>query len=166
MGSSGDKSLEQRRTNSLKHTVKGKPIETKTVESPKKPLAGGNGGTQGAGNAYKSTISDELKEKILYGQRKDLNKNELIGGHSPIISNSNPKYSVEVVSINADGTKKVKFLTEFEDGNVSKIKTSTLFPDSWSDKKIVDSIYKIGDTPSIGQRVTDGATLHRAVVGG
>ncbi|MEK5446684.1 hypothetical protein [Paenibacillus sp. FSL R7-0331] len=32
-----------------KSTVKGKPVETKTVESPKKPVAGGNGGTQGAG---------------------------------------------------------------------------------------------------------------------
>lgn len=39
-----------------------------------------------------------------------------------------------------DGTRTVKYITQFEDGNLSKIKTSTLFPDNWSDKSIIDSI--------------------------
>ncbi|CAH8244590.1 EndoU domain-containing protein [Paenibacillus melissococcoides] len=120
----------------------------------------------GTGEAYRTVISDEMKEKILLGQRKDPAKNELIGGHSPEITNSHPHYAVEKVSINADGTKKVKFTTQFSDGNLSKIKTSTLFPESWSDEKIIDSIAKIGDTPKIGQRARDGATLHRGIVDG
>ncbi|MDR9855920.1 EndoU domain-containing protein [Paenibacillus sp. VCA1] len=107
-----------------------------------------------------------MKEKILLGQRKDPAKNELIGGHSPEITNSHPNYAVEDVSINADGTKKVKFTTQFPDGNLSKIKTSTLFPESWSDEKIIDSIARIGDTPKIGERIRDGATLHRGIVDG
>ncbi|MCD1259460.1 EndoU domain-containing protein [Paenibacillus athensensis] len=121
---------------------------------------------ESVGSSYKTVISDEMKEKILLGQRKDLAKNELIGGHSPEITNTHPNYAVEVVSINTDGTKKVKFTTQFPDGNLSKIKTSTIFPESWPDKKILDHIAQIGDTPMIGQRIRDGATLHRGILDG
>ncbi|MFA4132111.1 MULTISPECIES: EndoU domain-containing protein [unclassified Brevibacillus] len=70
------------------------------------------------------------------------------------------------MSLNADGTKKVKFTAQFPDGNLLQIKTSTLFPESWSDEKIIDSIAGIGDTPKIGERTRDGATLHRGSVDG
>ncbi|WP_304943998.1 EndoU domain-containing protein [Vallitalea guaymasensis] len=112
----------------------------------------------------KSIISDEMKEKILSGRRKSPNKNQLIGGHSPKINNGNPNYAVEVISKNADGTKKVKFTTQLEDGKLAKIKTSTLFPDKWSDNDILKAIEKVGNTSSIGVRTRDGATLHRAIV--
>lgn len=123
-------------------------------------------GSVGSGTTYKTVISDTMKEKILLGQRKDPAKNELVGGHSPEITNYHPNYAVEDVSINADGTKKVKFTTQFPDGNLAKIKTSTIFPETWSDGKILDSIARIGDTPKIGERTRDGATLHRGIVDG
>lgn len=119
---------------------------------------------KGAGKAYTSTISDEMKDKILYGQRKFSNKNDIIGGHSPNINNGNPDYAVQEIVANADGTKRVKYTTQFEDGNLAKIKTSTLFPDKWSDNAIIDSINIVGDTPSIGMR--DGVSLHRSTVNG
>ncbi|GMQ58134.1 hypothetical protein AN1V17_25290 [Vallitalea sediminicola] len=114
----------------------------------------------------KSIISNEMKEKILFGSRKSPNKNQLIGGHSPKISNANPDYAVEVISKNADGTKKVKLTTQFTDDKLAKIKTSTLFPDKWSDNDILKSIEKAGSTASIGVRSRDGATLHRAIING
>ncbi|MBT2762670.1 EndoU domain-containing protein [Paenibacillus sp. ISL-20] len=46
--------------------------------------------------------------------------------------------------------------TQLSDGNLSTIKTSTLFPELWSDEKINDSIARIGD----------GAILHRGIVDG
>jgi hypothetical protein len=107
-----------------------------------------------------------MRDKILEGQRKNPNKNELIGGHSPEITNNNPDYAVEDISINADGTRKVKFTTEFSDGNLAKIKTSTLFPDTWSEDKIINSIKTVGDTPSIGVRARDEATLYRDIIDG
>ncbi|AIQ53436.1 hypothetical protein R70331_19125 [Paenibacillus sp. FSL R7-0331] len=46
-----------------KNTVKGKPVETKTVESPKKPVAGGSGETQGTGNGInRDTIIDSATQ--------------------------------------------------------------------------------------------------------
>ncbi|EOD8959128.1 EndoU domain-containing protein [Providencia stuartii] len=92
--------------------------------------------------------------------------NKLIGGHSPSINNENPNYAVESVKLNPDGTRVIKFVTQFPDGNVSKIKTSTIFPENWSDKSIIDSINKVGNLPAIGQRSTTGETLHRGIVNG
>ncbi|WP_310552060.1 EndoU domain-containing protein [Paenibacillus glufosinatiresistens] len=46
------------------------------------------------------------------------------------------------------------------------MKTSTLFPDTWSDSQIVSGIKDIGDTASVGVRASDGATLHRGTVNG
>lgn len=110
----------------------------------------------------KSIISPEMENKILYGERS--NGNKLIGGHSPQINNANPNYAVEVMSENADGTKMVKFTTQFSDGNLAKIKTSTLFPEKWSNQNIIDSIKTVSDTPTIGVR--DNLTLHRGIVNG
>ena len=37
-------------------------------------------------------------------------KNEVIGGHSPQINNSNDLFAVEELSVNADGTRNIKFV--------------------------------------------------------
>lgn len=71
-----------------------------------------------------------------------------------------------MTKLNPDGTRVIKFVTQFPDGNVSKIKTSTIFPENWSDKSIIDSINKVGNLPAIGQRSTTGETLHRGIVNG
>lgn len=81
-----------------------------------------------------------MEKKILEGQRKSPTKNEVIGGHSSSINNNNSNFSVEELSINPDSTKNVKFIKDLQDGNISKIKKSTVFPDSWNDSKIIDSI--------------------------
>ncbi|WP_256716455.1 EndoU domain-containing protein, partial [Paenibacillus odorifer] len=124
------------------------------------------GKIEGTGNVRSSVISSEMEKKILDGQRKLPTKNELIGGHSPQINNVNPNYAVQEITVNADGTRKVKFTTQFPDGNLSNIKTSTLFPDSWSDSQIINGIKDTGNTASIGVRASDGATLHRGTVNG
>ena len=66
----------------------------------------------------------------------------------------------------ADGTRNIKFVKDLQDGNISKIKKSTVFPDSWSDSKIIDTIKEVGDSPSISVRGRDGATWHRKIVDG
>lgn len=113
----------------------------------------------------KTVISPEMEAKILEGQRK-APKNELIGGHSPNINNANNNFAVEVLSTNADGTKNVVFTKQFPDGNISKLKKSTLFPDSWTDEQILKSITDVGNTPAISTRLRDGATWHRATING
>lgn len=80
-------------------------------------------------------LSPEEEKKILYGERV-LPSNELIGGHSPKIKND-PNYNCEILKNNPDGTTNVKFVTEYQDGNLSKIKKSTLAPDSCGDKKLL-----------------------------
>ncbi|MEX6320502.1 VENN motif pre-toxin domain-containing protein [Providencia huaxiensis] len=112
-----------------------------------------------------TVISPEIEAKILVGQRVG-NSNKLIGGHSPSVSNENPNYAVETIKLNPDGTRVVKFTTQFPDGNLSKIKTSTLFPEHWSDRSIIDSVNKIGNSTAIGQRSSTGETLHRGVING
>lgn len=54
-----------------------------------------------------------MKEKILQGQRK-VPKNELIGGHSSTINNSNTDFAVEILSNNADGKKMFFLLNNFQ----------------------------------------------------
>ena len=110
-------------------------------------------------------MTPEIESKILAGQRID-GSNKIIGGHSPTINDATPKYAVETIKVNPDGTRTVKYITQFEDGNLSKIKTSTLFPDNWSDKSIIDSINQIGNTKPIGVRPSTGETLHRGTING
>ena len=114
----------------------------------------------------KTNISSEMQQKILEGQRKSLNKNEVIGGHSPTINNKNIDFAVEVLSKNPDGTKNIQFTKDLLDGNISKLKKSTIFPDSWTESKIIDSIKEVGDSPVISVRSRDGATWHRQIIGG
>ena len=123
------------------------------------------GATSPVVNLPITTVSPEVEAKILSGQRVG-SSNKLIGGHSPLINNGNKNYAVESINLNPDGTRVVKFITQFPDGNLSKIKTSTIFPDSWSDKNIINSVNKIGNSPAIGQREATGETLHRGVING
>lgn len=120
----------------------------------------------GIGGGSKTVITPELEEKILLGQRKNSAKNELIGGHSPDINNYNSNYAVEVLQTNPDGTLKVKFVKQYGDGNLSNIKTSTLFPESWSNEKIINSIKTVGNSSPIGIRSSDGAMLYRGIIDG
>lgn len=113
-----------------------------------------------------SIITPEMEEKILWGQRKNPTKNEIIGGHSSSINNNHPNFATETIKINPDGTKDIKLVTQFPDGNLSKIKNSTIFPDRWSNTKILDSIKDVGNSPTISVRGRDGATWHRAIVDG
>lgn len=105
-----------------------------------------------------------MEKKILEGQRKSPTKNEVIGGHSSDINNNNSNFAVEEISINPDGTKNISFTKDLQDGNISKLKKSTVFPDSWNDSKIIDSIREVGDSPTILVRQRDGATWHRQIV--
>lgn len=57
-----------------------------------------------------------------------------------------------------------KFVTQYADGNLSIIKTSTIFPDSWSDDKIIASIEVVGNSTPIGVRTLDGAMLYRETI--
>ena len=118
------------------------------------------------GGSKTTKISPEMEKKILEGQRKSPTKNEVIGGHSSQIDNGNDLFAVEVLSENADGTKNIKFIKDFQDGNISKIKKSTIFPDLWSESKIIASIKEVGDSPIISVRARDGATWHRAIIDG
>ncbi|TYV64542.1 transposase [Listeria monocytogenes] len=113
----------------------------------------------------KSILTSEMEAKILEGQRKGTT-NGINGGHSSNINNANPNFATETVKVNQDGTKVIKFTKQFPDGNISKIKTSTIFPEDWSDKDIIDSILKVSNSNAIGQRNIDGLTLHRGKING
>jgi hypothetical protein len=113
-----------------------------------------------------------MREKILYGERvPNPNSpgglsNKLIGAHSPRIKNR-PDFDVQVISNNADGTTTVKLVKEFPDGSISKIKKSTLAPDSWSDDKIIDVTNQVASSPPVAiSSRGDGSTLHRQIVHG
>lgn len=81
-------------------------------------------------------------------------------------NNTNPNYAVEVLQVNPDGTQKVKFVTQYADGNLSNIKTSTLFPEGWSNDEIINGIKAVGDSSPIGVRASDGAMLYRDIIDG
>ena len=112
----------------------------------------------GVGN---SIITQETRSKILEAQLNS--KNKLIGGHSSNINNKNPNFVVEILESNSDGTKLIRFIKQLPDGSLSKPKISTVFPDNWSDSKIMISIKSVGESFPIGIR-SDGSTLHRAII--
>ena len=111
-------------------------------------------------------LSPDMKKKILYGQLKQPNKTEIIGGHSPQISNNNSLFAVEDLSNNEDGTKEVKFVKDLLNGKISKIKKSTLFPSDWSDDKIIKSVMTVAHSSEKGLRTRDNATWHRENIDG
>ncbi len=147
----------------IKSAAESKILDSVLGNAPKSGILDTGGSEVGEGTG-KTSISPEMEQKILYGRRQDPAKNGIAGGHSSEINNNNPNYAVEVISANKDGTKLVKYTTQFPDGNLAKIKTSTLFPDSWTNKEIIESIKSVGDTPAIGVR--DNLTLHRGIING
>ncbi|WP_201511865.1 EndoU domain-containing protein [Psychrobacter alimentarius] len=120
--------------------------------------------------SFRTIVSPELESKILYGQRTKNSKgnttNRLVGAHSGKISNDHDSFAVETISINADGTRNAKLITQFEDGNVSKIKTSTLFPEKWTDNEIISAVKKTGDSTALATRASDGTSLFQSTVNG
>ncbi|WCM60001.1 EndoU domain-containing protein [Paenibacillus polymyxa] len=123
---------------------------------------------EGQGKASESYLSPEMEQKILGGERIP-GKNGIRGGHSPnVVNDSNSNYAVEVLRENPDRSKFVQFYHQFPDGTLAKLKKSTVFPDSWSDEKIIGSTKKISDTPAVGSRTSDGVTttLHSGTVDG
>ena len=127
---------------------------------------GGGEQTQGA-----TRITPETAQKILYGARVPNPhapgglSQALIGAHSPRIKN-HPDFVSEVLSHNADGTTTVRLVKRFPDGQFSKLKKSTLAPDSWSNEQIIATTQQVGATPAIATRARDGATLHRQRIDG
>ena len=107
-----------------------------------------------------------MAQKILYGQQKAPNSNKVIGGHSPKIDNSNPNYATQTVITNSDGTASVDFVKQLDNGEISNIKNSTLFPQTWSDQDIIDSIKSVGEDVPLAIRTSDGATFHRKSING
>ncbi|ACZ07295.1 Uncharacterised protein [Sebaldella termitidis] len=114
---------------------------------------------------YKTFISEKTENKILRGELNS--KKIVIGGHSPEINDMSTKYWIkETIKINPDGTRVVRYKKIFPDGTSSKLKKSIIFPETWSDTDIINSIKQIGDTEAIGVRVRDQTTIHRGTVNG
>ncbi|ASE18962.1 hypothetical protein D3X12_12565 [Pseudomonas protegens] len=88
-----------------------------------------------------------------------------MGAHSGEINNLNLDYAVEVLLANVDGTRNTKLVTQFADGNVSKIKTSTLFPSSWTDTQTMSAVWATGNSPALAPR-SDGVSLRQTTVNG
>src|SRR5690606_37171669 len=127
-------------------------------------------GLSSSSGCGKTKISPEMEEKILRGERvineNGTPTNRIRGGHSSTINDTNPDFAVEVLQTNPDGTQVVKFVTQFPDGNLSKIKKSTLFPASWSDQDIISATKQVGDTSAVSSSVRDGVTTttHHGVI--
>ena len=134
----------------------------------KKPKARPDFYVDSQGNTVPSqtNISDEMAQKILYGKQKSSNSNKVIGGHSPNINNSNSNYATQTIRTHSDGTQSVDFVKQLDNGKVSQIKNSTLFPQNWSDKNIIDSIKNVGESVPLGVRASDGASFHRGKING
>ena len=122
--------------------------------------------SQGNTVPSQTNISDEMAQKILYGKQKSSNSNKVIGGHSPNINNSNSNYATQTIRTYSDGTQSVDFVKQLDNGKVSQIKNSTLFPQNWSDKNIIDSIKNVGESVPLGVRASDGASFHRGKING
>lgn len=111
-----------------------------------------------------------MESKILHGQRtvnqQGNQSNKIIGAHGGQISNNHPLYAVETIETYADGSRKAKLITQFPDGNTSRIKTSTLFPEGWSDSKTISAVQDTGNSRPVATRAPDGASLHQSTVDG
>jgi Bacterial EndoU nuclease len=138
--------------------------------SPKKPSNPAPGTPAAIVPLSRTVVSAEMEKKILYGQRvmnpDGTPTNRLVGAHGGKISNANPNYAVEVLSTNADGTRNAKLITQYSDGKLSKIKSSTLFPETWTDAQAIGAIVKTGDGTAIATRASDGAALYQSTING
>ena len=90
--------------------------------------------------------------------------NRVIGGHSAELQ-TDPNYASEVLSNNSDGTTGVKYIKQFPDGSLSKIKTSTLAPNSSSNQDILTTTDNVAGTPPVDTSPT-GTTMHRDTISG
>ncbi|WP_245946701.1 hemagglutinin repeat-containing protein [Alysiella crassa] len=147
--------------------------EVKNYGQTQKTMSPVDGETTGSNKPIKqptTLVSPEMEKKILYGERTVNQQgnvsNRIIGAHSGNIDNSLPNYAVETISHNPDGTRNVKLILQFSDGNISKIKASTLFPSTWSDKEVINAVKSIGNTIPVASRVSDGHTLHQGYING
>lgn len=114
-----------------------------------------------------TNISCAMGKKIVEGEITPGTTREIRGGHSGrIVNNKNPKFAVEVLATNPNGTKQVRFYKDLGGGVLSKPKKSTLFPETWSDRKIMAAAKQVGDTPGTPPRPSDGTTFHKGVVDG
>lgn len=87
------------------------------------------------------------------------------GGHSPKIL-SDPSYVIASKRINADGSIMVWYSKKMPDGSITNSKMSTLFPESWSDKKILKSIREITTSEHLdGYRIEADGTFSYLYVG-
>jgi RHS repeat-associated protein len=144
------------------------PIPPKTqygTTPPKGPNGSAFPPKTNTASAPNTIVTAEMESKILLGQRV-VGTNRIIGGHSGAINDLHPNYAVEELSTNPNGTRVVKFITQFADGSISKIKKSTLFPESWSDAQVIDAVKQVGNSPALQSQLSNHATVHRAIVNG
>ncbi|MET0008632.1 MAG: EndoU domain-containing protein [Candidatus Thiodiazotropha sp. 6PLUC9] len=150
--------------------ISGGPVKTYVqdtksvkIEQPGSAVLG-----QGVAPKIKTEISPEMESKILFGERivrpNGIVSNQIRGAHSPTVNDSNQSFAVETLSVHADGTRSVKIIKQFEDGSISRIKSSTLFPEGFSEQQILEGIMKIGNQPATVTRIRDGATLHQGTI--
>jgi hypothetical protein len=116
-------------------------------------------------------VPPEMENKILYGTPAKNYPTRIIGGHSADIKNR-PEYKVRVLGNNPDGTTDVKMAKKLSDGSWSEPKPfnadgkHTLAPDSWTNKKIIDTTHQGAESPVVATRSHDGATFHLQKVEG
>jgi len=113
-----------------------------------------------------NSITTKMEKKILYGIPRPNKPRDVIGAHSPNVFND-PRFDVfEIIKVNADGTKMVRFKKDLGNGVVSKPKKNTQFPESWTDEEVIYASKHATESPVIGRRFHDGATLHRSKING
>lgn len=153
------------------------PAEASKPATSGAPAPAGPSPAAGTGpaNPNRTVLSPEVEAKILFGRQTlhpDTGKptNKVIGAHSAKVNNDHPDFVVDVLKTNPDGTKDVKFYKQLPNGELSRLKRSTLFPDSWTDSQVLDAVRKIADTPIVGTRVDPKtkvvSTLHQGTVNG
>lgn len=109
-------------------------------------------------------IDAEMVEKILRGVPKARGK-EIIGVHSPNVLKDD-SFFVDEVSKNLDGTISCFVQKKLSDGNISKRKRTKLFPEHWSDEKIINAGRIVAGSQPIAKRSVDEAFLHRVIIDG
>ena len=62
-----------------------------------------------------------------------------------------------------DGTRNAKLVTQFEDGKLSNVKTSTLLSDNWTSSQMLYAIKQAVDLPDVAKR-SDGSALYQSKV--
>jgi hypothetical protein len=75
--------------------------------------------SEGVSAARTTVATPEMESKILFGERvinaNGTPSNRLVGAHGGEISDAHPNYAVDVSSVNSDGTRNAKLVTQFPD---------------------------------------------------